>query len=231
MTATLEVIALDEHDAERAEAGGADRLEIVGTMRDDGLSPPPELVGRIRRATALPIRVMLRLRAGFATDADELGELRALAAAYRELGADGFVFGFLDAHGEIDVAAVGAICAGNPVPWTFHRAVDGCADFDRAWSVLVELGCDQVLTAGSPHGVALDVLLARTERTPASRARILAGGGLATVHVGPLAAAGIRAFHIGRAARPEGAWSEHVSPSHVRGWRALVDRHVADQKP
>ena len=61
MTGLLEVIALQAADAERAEAGGADRIELVGTMADDGLSPEPALVGQVRRATSLPIRVMLRL--------------------------------------------------------------------------------------------------------------------------------------------------------------------------
>ena len=45
MSGLLEVIALHAADAERAEAGGADRLEIVGTMEFDGLSPEPALVG------------------------------------------------------------------------------------------------------------------------------------------------------------------------------------------
>ena len=44
----LEVIALHAADAERAEAGGADRIELLGTMDDDGLSPEPRLVEKVR---------------------------------------------------------------------------------------------------------------------------------------------------------------------------------------
>ena len=47
----LDVIALHAADAERAEAGGADRIELLGTMDDDGLSPEPRLVEKVRRAT------------------------------------------------------------------------------------------------------------------------------------------------------------------------------------
>lgn len=44
--ALLEVICLHEHDAKRAAAGGADRIELVGTMDDGGLAPSPELLAR-----------------------------------------------------------------------------------------------------------------------------------------------------------------------------------------
>lgn len=37
--ALLEVIALDAADAVAAEAGGADRLELVSDMAADGLTP------------------------------------------------------------------------------------------------------------------------------------------------------------------------------------------------
>ena len=35
MSGLLEVIALQAADAERAESGGADRIELVGTMTSD----------------------------------------------------------------------------------------------------------------------------------------------------------------------------------------------------
>ncbi|MBN8883140.1 MAG: hypothetical protein J0H73_12615 [Salana multivorans] len=89
----LEVIALSALDAERAERGGADRLEVVGTMDDDGLSPDPSLVAEIAAATGLPLRVMVRARAGFGTDGEELARLRGLAVAYRGAGAESRMVG------------------------------------------------------------------------------------------------------------------------------------------
>ena len=49
----LEVIALHADDARRAEEGGADRVELLGTMDEDGLSPEPAMVAKVRRATYL----------------------------------------------------------------------------------------------------------------------------------------------------------------------------------
>ncbi|ROR96604.1 copper homeostasis protein CutC [Salana multivorans] len=226
----LEVIALSALDAERAERGGADRLEVVGTMDDDGLSPDPSLVAEIAAATGLPLRVMVRARAGFGTDGEELARLRGLAVAYRGAGADGLVLGFLDATGAVDVDAVTEIVGATDGPWTFHRAIDACPEPDRAWAVLHGLPrLDQVLTAGSTRGVGdgLTALLRRAETDEPARSRILAGGGLRPEHVPVLAQSGITAFHIGSAARPDGSFAAPVDAALVRGWRDLINDALA----
>jgi copper homeostasis protein len=226
----LEVIALHAPDAERAEAGGADRIELVGSMNHDGLSPEPALVAEVRRATALPIRVMLRLREGFGTDGGEVARLRGLLADYRAHGADGVVLGFLNGHTDVDVGVVNEIVGDEPdFGWTFHRAIDSCLESDRNWRVLRSLpGLDQVLTAGAARGVSegLDDLVARARNDPFARATIMAGGGLLPEHVPWLARAGVRAFHIGSAARPLGSWKAYLDPELVRSWRRLVDDAV-----
>ena len=178
----LEVIALHAADAERAEAGGADRIELVGSMQHAGLSPEPALVGEVRRATTLPIRVMLRLRDGFGTDGGEATRLHGLLADYRATGADGVVLGFLNGHTDIDVGVVSELVGDAPdFGWTFHRAIDSCLEVDRNWRTLRTLpGLDQVLTAGSARGVGdgLDDLVARARSDEFARRVIMAGGGL-----------------------------------------------------
>lgn len=228
MSGLLEVIVLHERDAERAEAGGADRVELVGTMADDGLSPEPAVVGQVRRATSIGIRVMLRLRGGFGTDGGEVVRLKGLAAAYREVGADGLVLGFLNGHTEVDTTVVHEVLDGIDLPWTFHRAVDACIETDRAWRSLVGLGCDQVLTAGSARGVehGLDELVSRARTNPAIAQLIMAGGGLQAEHVPWLADAGVRSFHVGSTVRPTGSYKAYVDPDLVRMWRGLVDSCV-----
>jgi copper homeostasis protein len=226
----LEVIARHAADAERAEAGGADRLELVGSMDFDGLSPEPRLVEQVRAATSLPIRVMLRLREGFGTDGGEVAHLKGLVAAYSSAGADGLVLGFLNAHTEIDVDVVTEVVADAEPGWTFHRAVDSCISTDRAWRELRRLpGLDQVLTAGSARGVSegLDELVRRVRGDDFARRVVMAGGGLLPEHVPWLVRAGVRAFHIGSSARPLGSWKAYVDPDLVRTWRTLIDEQVA----
>jgi len=230
VTGLLEVIVRHAADAERAEAGGADRLELVGTMEHDGLSPEPALVEQVCAAANLPVRVMLRLREGFGTDGGEVVRLQGLASSYAAAGADGLVLGFLNAHTEIDVDVVTTVVAGTATGWTFHRAVDSCISTDRAWRELRRLpGLDQVLTAGSARGVSegLDELVRRVRDDPFARQVVMAGGGLLPEHVPWLVRAGVRAFHIGSAAHPLGSWKAYVDADLVRTWRTLIDEQVA----
>ena len=217
----LEVLALHPADAERAEAGGADRVSLVGSTEHDGLSPEPALVGQVRRATSLPIRVLLRLREGYGTDGGEVARLRGLVSSYRSVGADGMVLGFLNAHTEVDAEVVAEIVGNEPdFGWTFSRAVDACISSDRAWRTLRGFpGLDQVLTAGSARGVSegLDDLLARAGSNPYARQVIMAGGGLLPEHVPWLARAGDRRLPPRRA---RCARSSPTRPTWMRIWSA-----------
>jgi copper homeostasis protein len=224
--ALLEVIALDVADARAAEEGGADRLEVVADMAADGLTPDPVVVARIRQVTSLPIRVMLRANSGYRTTTPELDRLRRAAEILKDAGADGFVLGFLDSVGHLDVAAIDKLSGVvSPLPWTFHRAIDHTANPAAAWRAVRELpGLDAVLTAGSARGVdaGVDALVRRAAESADSARLVMAGGGLRRKHVALLAAAGISAFHLGTGVRPDGAWDAPVNAGLVREWRILV---------
>ncbi|MDQ0986047.1 copper homeostasis protein CutC [Streptomyces sp. V2I9] len=224
--AVLEVIALDAEDAVAAQAGGADRLELVTDMAADGLTPSRETFAAIRSAVDIPLRVMLRVADGFA--AGDIDVLVGKAREMREAGADAFVFGFLDEQGHADLVAVERLVAElDGCPWTFHRAIDRAADRDAVRKQLADLpGLDTFLTAGSPAGVdaGIPTLVAEAARSgePGYEAQVLVGGGLHLHHLPELRAAGIDAVHIGGAARP-GGWSGPVDAAAVREWREALD--------
>ncbi|MEU1195499.1 copper homeostasis protein CutC [Streptomyces sp. NPDC005813] len=225
-SAVLEVIALGVEDAVAAQAGGADRLELVTDMAADGLTPPVKTFAGIRASVDISLRVMLRLADGFA--AGDVDTLVRVAGEMRSAGADEFVLGFLDEHGSADLAAVERIVAElDGCRWTFHRAIDRAADRDAVRKQLADLpGLDAYLTAGSAAGVddGLSTLVTEAARSgePGYEPRIMVGGGLRLDHVPRLRAAGIDAFHIGGAARP-GGWSGPVSVDAVRQWRTVLD--------
>ncbi|MEU5215303.1 copper homeostasis protein CutC [Streptomyces sp. NPDC020807] len=227
--AVLEVIALDVEDAVAAQTGGADRLELVTDMAADGLTPSAADFAAIRAAVDIPLRVMLRLADGFSAGGPEgVDALVARAAELREAGADEFVLGFLTVDGEPDLVAVERLIAVlDGCRWTFHRAIDRTGDRDGLRKRLADLpGLDTYLTAGSAAGVddGLATLKAEAARAgePGYEARILVGGGLRLDHLPELRAAGLDAFHIGGAARPQG-WTGPVSADAVRVWREAVD--------
>lgn len=219
-TPLLEVIALDAADAESAQAGGADRLELVADMAQDGLTPSVETLRDVLSATDLPVRVMLRDNGSFAVG--DLEGLRADTGRLIDAGAREFVFGFLNVDSEIDVDACEALIKEvDGLPWTFHRAIDRTRDPVRAYDQLASLGCDTVLAAGHPNGVAsgLSVLqrLAQRDGGP----ELLVGGGLRAQQVHLLRAGGVRGFHVGSAVRPSG-WQAPVDAAAVQTWVELV---------
>ncbi|MFJ8596459.1 copper homeostasis protein CutC [Streptomyces sp. NPDC093598] len=224
--AVLEVIALGVEDAVAAQAGGADRLELVTDIAADGLTPSAATVAGIRRAVDISLRVMLRPADGFA--AGDVDRLVRVAAQLREAGAEEFVLGFLDEGGAVDLAAVERVVAVlDGCPWTFHRAIDRAADRDALRKQLDGMpGLDTYLTAGASSGVddGLSVLLAEAARQgqPGYEQHLLVGGGLRLDHVPTLLTAGVDGFHIGGAARPEG-WEAPVSADAVARWRAALD--------
>ncbi|WP_283134305.1 copper homeostasis protein CutC [Rhizohabitans arisaemae] len=218
----LEVIALSAQDAVRAEQGGADRLEVVRDMTADGLTPAVETVAEIARVSTLPQMVMLRPKAGFTITRNELAALTDEAAALAEAGAAGFVFGFLDPSGGVDLAATEHLAAAiAPLPWTFHRAVDhASAD---GWKLVRKLpGLTAVLTAGSPAGVHAGLAELRDRAEAGDAGLLLVGGGLRTEHLACLHDYGVRAFHVGSAVRP--SWSDPVDPDLVQAWRTHLTK-------
>lgn len=223
----LEVIALTAEDAAAAQAGGADRLELVAEMAADGLTPSLATFTAVRAAVDLPVRVMLRSAAGFRAGGErQLQELRNEAELLRGAGAEEFVLGFLDGTGQPDTAALETVTGVlDGCRWTFHRALDRAADREAARERLAGLpGLDTLLTAGAATGVddGLAVLRAEAARTAAAEPgygqRLLVGGGLRLEHLPALRAAGVDAFHIGGAARPTG-WDSPVDASRVQVWR------------
>ncbi|MEV8597991.1 copper homeostasis protein CutC [Streptomyces sp. NPDC052012] len=223
--AVLEVIALDVEDAVAAQAGGADRLELVTDMAADGLTPSAGTVRAIRGAVDISLRVMLRLADGFA--AGDVDRLVGVAQEMRAVGASEFVLGFLGADGGVDLDAVERVVGElEGCRWTFHRAIDRAADRDALRKQLDGLpGLDTYLTAGAAEGVdaGLPTLLreARLRGEPGYEQQLLVGGGLRLDHVPVLLDAGVDGFHIGGAARPEG-WDGAVSAEAVARWRGVL---------
>lgn len=227
MDSVLEVLCGHPDDARRAEEGGADRVHLVAQAGAGEMSPPPDVVAQVCAATALPVRVTLRLREGWTTDGGEVTRLRGLAAAYLDAGAEGMVMGFLDPWSGVDAEVCATVAGDAGWPWTYDRAVDQCLDFDHAWAALRRLpGLDQVMSAGSARGLehGLDGLVDRARSDRWAAENLMAAGGLAPEHVPWLHRAGVRAFHVDAQVRPLGSYRAWVDAGLVHTWRDLLDR-------
>jgi copper homeostasis protein len=197
----LEVCCASADFAVAAAAAGADRVELCANLVEGGTTPSVGAIEATVARLAIPVMVMIRPRGGdfLYSDLEMDVMLRDIGSA-REAGADGVVFGVLDADGCVSRTRVERLVeAARPMAVTFHRAFDLSRDLDESLDVLLRMGVDRVLTsAGRPSVVDDLVALERLARTAAGRLTILPGGGIrpSNVHA-VLAVPGIREVHIG----------------------------------
>jgi copper homeostasis protein len=215
-------------DAVEAARGGADRLEVVRELSRDGFTPSIDLVRRIHREVAVPLRVMVRESDGFACRSDD--ERRALvnsAAELNALGVDGLVVGWIRA-GRIDEETLACVLDAAPaVRATFHRAFDSLGDPEAALRTLRRYPrVDRVLTGGGAGSwVSRSATLQRYARWAGSGLTLLPGGGIDEAAIRVLSTCdSVTEVHVGRAARLGHAVDGRVSAAAV-----TILRRAADQ--
>ena len=222
----LEVIVLTVEDAVAAADGGADRLEVVRSIRDGGLTPPLSLVRAITAETNLPLRVMVRENAGYALEEGELPSLRRAAAEFAAAGVDGIVIGF--ARGaDVALDDLRRVLESAPgVRATFHRAFEAAADPLSAIDALAGVPqVDRILTNGG-NGSPDERCARLREYTAraAGRLTVIAGGGVDEEALALFARERcVSEVHVGRIARENGEQEAPVSVARVRRLRAMCD--------
>lgn len=150
MKTTLEVCVDSLVSARAAAEGGADRLELCSALAVGGLSPYGELLAQIKQACSLPVRCLMRPRAGdFLYSPEEIDLLCSQIRTLRKAGADGFVIGALTPEGTLDLAAMERLLdACGECPVTLHRCIDVAREPEEVYRAAAGLGLDTVLTSG-----------------------------------------------------------------------------------
>jgi copper homeostasis protein len=218
----IEAVACSADDCVEAEAGGADRVELCSVLVLGGLTPSIGTLIEARAATRLPIVCMIRPRTGgFCYTAREFAAMERDTEAALTHGAQGIVFGILDAEGRVDVARCHALvelahaaASSHTVETVFHRAFDVTDEPFAALDALIDLGVTRVLTSGRAR-TALEgapLLRALVERS-AGRLEILPGGGIRDTNIADVVrATGLRQVHLGPfTSRPDP--SGHANPT------------------
>lgn len=226
MPAALEVIVTSVEEALEAEAGGADRLELVRDLASGGLTPEQDLVEAVLKAVAVPVRVMLRESPAMTVESPlELETLRKQAAAFSQLPVDGLVMGFIKRN-EVDIGALKAITDAAPAArFTFHRAFDELENPFAALDVLMGFKqIDRILTVGgSDDWLLRKARLIDWQRAAGTAITILVGVGICPA---VLLDAGntpeLREVHVGRAARVPVDVSGKVERAAVRSLRSVL---------
>ena len=147
----LEVCVDSLASARAAIAGGADRLELCSALAIGGLTPYPELLQQIRQESPIPVRCLMRPRAGdFLYTPEEIQMMAQQMEALKKAGADGFVIGCLDEAGDLDGSAMQPLLrSATGCGLTLHRCIDVSRDPMATYLEAKVLGIDTVLTSGA----------------------------------------------------------------------------------
>lgn len=198
----LEVCVDSLASARAAKQGGADRLEFCSALAVGGLTPYADLLRQVKAEMSLPVRCLMRPRAGdFLYTKEEIDLLCHQIKTLHAAGADGFVIGALTPEGTLDLPAMHTLldaCDGAPV--TLHRCIDVSRDLRETYRAAAALGIDTVLTSGGAEncrkGASQLAGLLRL-RDELHGPEVLIGAGVNAAIIDELRAAlpGARAFH------------------------------------
>ncbi len=219
MPKILEVIVTSLSEAVEAEAGGADRLELVRSLDEGGLAPNLELVRQVTSAVSIPVRVMVRETSSMTIlSSEELSILKACARDFARLPIDGLVVGWVR-NNEVDVVAVREVLSAAPrTRATFHRAIEHTFDPGRTIQTLKQFPqIDRVLTSGGPGSWAeRRHRLLEWRKLAAPEIEIIVGGDLSCQMVAEIIAdPGFAEVHVGRAVRIPNEYSGVINRSQI----------------
>lgn len=185
----LEVACFDLESAKTAADAGADRIEFADDYRAGGVTPSPEDFRELRAYTSTPVFILIRPRGGdFHYSNEEVFEMKRSITEFSELGADGFVFGCLNAENEIDKHSNSVLFeTAQPLPCTFHRAFDRIEDRKAALKKIIDMGFSCILTsAGKNNAMAGAGELTELTKEAAGFLEIMPGGGIRSGNISEL---------------------------------------------
>lgn len=141
-------------EAIQAYANGADQLELCSQLDQDGLTPEYELVEDVVEAIDIPVKVMIRSRAGnFVYTDKELNLMLAQVEALKALPIGGIVFGALTEDNQLDLQTIKTLChaAGN-LEVTIHKCIDEIENYATAIESLKSIpNVKWILTSGTKN--------------------------------------------------------------------------------
>ena len=150
MRRKLEVCCTSFEDAKIAYECGADRIELCEDLSVGGVTPGTDLVKSVLLNVEIPVFVLIRARGGdFNFNDHEVKDMLGSIREAKDLGAHGIVSGALSESNEINIEVTKEMVKmASPLPFTFHRAFDECADHLIALEKLRAIGVDRILSSG-----------------------------------------------------------------------------------
>ena len=224
----FEICANSVESCSAAQQGGADRVELCGSIPEGGTTPSYGEMLVARRLLTIRLHAIIRPRGGdFLYNAHEAATMIADIQAARQAGADGVVVGCLTAEGDIDLPLLDRLLdEAKGLSVTFHRAFDSCRNPFAALELLATRGVDRILTSGqqptAPEGAPL---LRQLVEAAGNRITVWAGWGVNETNIRSLAqTTGVTEFHF--SAREPVASAMKVRNAAVKMGNKDVDEYM-----
>lgn len=179
----LEIIATCIDDAIKIEKNGGDRIELVSSLTEGGLTPSYGLINEVMKKINIPINVMIRPHAkSFIYSEEDIKIMIEDIKIAKKLGVNGVVLGVLDSERNIDEKNLNILLKySDGLEVTFHRAIDESRDLIESVKILKKYpDIKRILTSGGKDNNIeenLDILGKAIENSK-NNPTILVGGGL-----------------------------------------------------
>lgn len=186
---TFELAVFHPDSVAIAQACKVSRIELCDNYQVGGVTPSIENFKYARRVFQGPIMVMIRPRAGdFICDDDLINQMVEEIKAFDNLGADGFVFGCLNADKSVNASRLELLVnASNKKLTTFHRAIDEIVDYESGIQVLINCGVSNVLTtACSANALQGKLMIESMINRFGAQLNFIAGGGVRSSNISEL---------------------------------------------
>ena len=147
----LEACVETLEEALKAEARGANRIELCADLHVGGTTPSYALLQSVRDRLPIPIMVMIRPRGGnFIYNNKELKMMKQAIDICKSLNVAGVVLGVLDNHNNINTRDTATLAAhAAPLDVTFHKAIDDTVDLIKSVEELKNIkGITRILSSG-----------------------------------------------------------------------------------
>ena len=137
-----------------AEKNGAHRIELCSRFDLDGLTPDLDLIKKVIDKLSIPVKVMIRPRAGnFVYSEAELEEMKDSILLCKKLKTHSVVFGVLDEENCLNLNQIKTLTEfAAPLEVTIHKAIDLCPDLISSIEALKTIdGITSILTSGGAN--------------------------------------------------------------------------------